>query len=178
MPQLWCSCNSNRRNKFTYSRLPIQCQILIITLIFHTKKLRPWGNIKTKNKTISWNSLGSESNFLTIGRNLSPGHRGHPKTASTTLTAQPLWKAIPLMHYDKNPQRTHKRSSFNLADKVTQQALQPRLLKQQPGAPEFRDSTKAEDRQDSSPYRKTEAPIASHYRSKIQELGWKWKSVF
>lgn len=55
-------------------------------------------------------------------------------------------KVIPLM-YDQNPHRTHKRSSFNLADKVTQQAVQPRELKQQPGAVESKTPTKAKIRQ-------------------------------
>lgn len=48
--------------------------------------------------------------------------------------------------HDKNPHRTHKRSSFSLADKVTQQALQPRALKQQLGAGEPRNPTAAENK--------------------------------
>ena len=72
--------------------------------------------------------------------------------------------------YDKNSHRTHKRSSFNLADKVTQQALQPRQLKQQPGARESRNPTKAEKRQNPSPYRRAEIhPLMTDLRSKNQD---------
>lgn len=68
----------------------------------------------------------------------------------SALATQPPSEVTPRV-YDKNSQRTHKRSSFDLADKVTQQARQHRGLKRQTGAGESRSLSKAASRQSSSP---------------------------